>query len=170
MQTNHRRLLVAALFSSTAIVTAGSADAAIRFHSGPSVDVNGLQVCTSANVSGVGNENIDVLFDVRYTATTTCRNKGGNVAPGQPLVSGTFRTTSAPIEPKNGRAQIDKCSNAISPSDFVLPPASQVCPNGNWSVDPIQAGNISIFSYSVTVLQGSTTLYTCNSNTQSCST
>ncbi len=148
----------------TMALASGNAEAAVRFHSGPTATVSGTSVCTSANVSGLGNENIVVTISADYAATTTCRNKGGNVAPGQPLVEDDVTTTSAPIEPKNGRAQISFCSTAVQPSAFDLPPASQVCPNGNWSVDPIQQGDISLIGYTITARQGSTVLYTCTSS------
>jgi hypothetical protein len=158
------------LFATTAvIVVARPADAAVNFHSGPSVDVEGTQICTSANASGLGNENIIVSITAQFTATTTCRNHGGNVAPGQPLVTGNVNFTSPPIPVnKNGRAQIDYCTPVVTPSSFGSPNPAQVCPNGNWTVDPIQQGDITVLGYSVTVTQGSNTLYTCSSSTGTC--
>jgi len=172
MVTKNFRRLLSGLALGSMLLGVGVAEAAIRFHSGPSVDVNGARVCTSANVSGVGNENIDVFFTVQYSATTTCRNKGGNVAPGQPLVSDTATFQSAPIVPKNGRATIDKCSPIVNQAfieeNFDAPNPASVCPNGNWSVDPIDPSDVSLSSYTITVKQGSTTLYTCSSTTGTC--
>src|SRR5215218_5346887 len=92
--------LIAVLFTGTA------ANAAVTFHSGPTFTDNGTTLSVTGNVSGLGNEDLDVSLSAVGVADVTCTNPAGNVAPGQRT---TFTTSGSQtgIEPKNGRATFD---------------------------------------------------------------
>lgn len=63
------------------------------------------------------------------TATYVCKNKGGNVAPGQPVVTNDVVGPTEQITPRNGQITF----SAMLP----VPPApssAATCPNGNWRV------------------------------------
>jgi hypothetical protein len=63
------------------------------------------------------------------SATYECVNKGGNVAPGQPVVLSNVTGPAQNITPRNG--QITFSPNLPPPP---TPSARTECPNGNWSV------------------------------------
>jgi hypothetical protein len=63
------------------------------------------------------------------TANYVCQNKGGNVAPGQPVVTQNVTGPTQTITPHQGQITF---SPTIPPP---TPPSSAVeCPNGNWKV------------------------------------
>lgn len=128
------------------------------FRSGPTVTTTGTRVCVSADVSGLGN--IPLVFDmsVDATATTTCRNHGNNVAPGQGTLSASASAEQSCIPDKNGRARCSFCVE-VEPADFPTPDPNQVCPNGNWTVDPIRSQNITVTDSSVIITWNGQTLF-----------
>ena len=82
-----RKLGILASVVTALALGASSVFGAITFHQGPSFtdEGGGYTVNLFAEASGLGNTDLTgtVTFsaDVQYT----CRNKGGNTAPGQPL-------------------------------------------------------------------------------------
>lgn len=131
--------------------------AAVKFHAGPRVTENEgtNQICVLADISGLGNEDVNTDVTATFTATTVCRNNGGNTAPGQGVVSLTETFPTEVTEVKNGRARINFCTAAIRGEDFPTPSAEEAgCPNGNWTVDPIRTQDIRIQSFSVEISQG----------------
>jgi hypothetical protein len=130
----------------------------------PSVTVNEQNntVCVSGEFAGLGMDNVNVDIDLSFAATTVCRNNGGNIAPGQGTISLTRDFPTQSFEPdKNGRLRFTACTDPIRGSDFPTPTSQQAgCPNGNWTVDPIQTSAITIASYSVDVSWRNQTLFT----------
>ena len=63
------------------------------------------------------------------SATYGCQNKGGNVAPGQPVVTQNVSGPAQNITPRNGQIRF---SPTIPPPP--TPSAASDCPNGNWKV------------------------------------
>lgn len=84
----------------------------------------------SGKASGLGNApSAAFLTAGSVTAVYECVNKGGNVAPGQPLVNQNVTGPTQTIQPHNGQITF---SPIIPPPP---PPSSKVeCPNGNWTV------------------------------------
>ncbi len=84
----------------------------------------------SGKIAGLGTIPDDVFLTASAVeATYECVNKGGNVAPGQPLVFEDVQGPSGTIEPSGG--------NIVFTATLPVPPtpsARDVCPNGNWSV------------------------------------
>jgi hypothetical protein len=84
----------------------------------------------SGKAAGLGNgPTAAFLTASSVTATYVCHNKGGNVAPGQPVVTQGVTGPTQTITPHNG--QITFSPNIPPPT----PPSPAVeCPNGNWTV------------------------------------
>jgi hypothetical protein len=61
-----------------------------------------------------------------------CRNTGGNVAPGQPSVMMHVVGEPQTITPREGQIAFSVTLPAPPP-----PHPADVCPNGNWTVDPV---------------------------------
>lgn len=134
----------------------------IVYKSGPTttVDETTNEVCVSGDLSGLGMTDINASIDVTLAATTVCRNNGGNTAPGQGTVPLTLPTTTATIEPRNGRAHFTVCSPSVSGSQFPTPSSQAAgCPNGNWTVDPIQTSAITVADYSVLLTWNGQSIY-----------
>lgn len=84
----------------------------------------------SGKAAGLGNEPAFVFLHADLvTAKYVCVNHGGNVAPGQPVVTKDVTGPTQEITPHNGQITF---SATIPPP---TPPSPAVeCPNGNWTV------------------------------------
>lgn len=84
----------------------------------------------SGKAAGLGNSPANVFLTAdSVTAQYTCVNHGGNVAPGQPVVTQNVQGPTETIPPHNGQITFD--------ATLGVPPAPDPavdCPNGNWSV------------------------------------
>ena len=84
----------------------------------------------SGKAAGLGNGPTAAFLTAdSVSATYECVNKGGNVAPGQPIVLSNVTGPTQTIAPRNG--QITFSPNLPPPP---TPSARTECPNGNWSV------------------------------------
>jgi hypothetical protein len=84
----------------------------------------------SGKAAGLGNGPVVAFLEAdRVVAEYECVNKGGNVAPGQPLVQDEVTGPSQNITPRNG--QITFSPNLPAPA---TPSSADTCPNGNWRV------------------------------------
>jgi hypothetical protein len=84
----------------------------------------------SGKAAGLGNgPTAAFLTASSVSATFVCQNKGGNVAPGQPVVEQSVTGPTQNITPRNGQI---KFSPTIPPPP--TPSAASDCPNGNWKV------------------------------------
>jgi hypothetical protein len=84
----------------------------------------------SGKAAGLGNEPANVfLTAASVTATYECVNKGGNVAPGQPVVTQNVQGPTQTITPHNGQITFSATLPVPTP-----PSAASECPNGNWTV------------------------------------
>jgi hypothetical protein len=63
------------------------------------------------------------------SATYVCQNHGGNVAPGQPVVSQNVTGPAQNITPHQGQITFSPTIPPPAP-----PSAATECPNGNWKV------------------------------------
>src|SRR5262252_3206054 len=84
----------------------------------------------SGKAAGLGNGPTAAFLTAgSVSATYVCQNKGGNVAPGQPVVSQNVTGPTQNITPRNGQITF---SPTIPPP---TPPSSATeCPNGNWTL------------------------------------
>jgi hypothetical protein len=84
----------------------------------------------SGKAAGLGNGPTEAFLTASsVSATYECVNKGGNVAPGQPVVTQDVTGPHQTIPPRNG--QITFSPNLPVPTP---PSAASECPNGNWKV------------------------------------
>lgn len=84
----------------------------------------------SGKAAGLGNEPAFVFLTAdSVTATYVCVNHGGNIAPGQPVVTQNVAGPTQEITPHNGQITF---SATLPPPP--TPSSAQVCPNGNWRV------------------------------------
>jgi hypothetical protein len=84
----------------------------------------------SGKAAGVGNEPANAFLTASsVTATYECVNRGGNIAPGQPVVTQNVTGPVELIQPRNG--QITFLATIPVPP---TPSSAVVCPNGNWTV------------------------------------
>jgi hypothetical protein len=84
----------------------------------------------SGKAAGLGNGPTAAFLTAgSVTANYVCQNKGGNVAPGQPVVTQNVTGPTQTITPRNGQITF---SPTIPPPP--TPSSAAVCPNGNWKV------------------------------------
>jgi hypothetical protein len=84
----------------------------------------------SGKAAGLSNgPTVAFLTADSVSETFVCQNKGGNVAPGQPIVTQHVTGPTQNITPHNG--QITFAPNIPVPTP---PSAAADCPNGNWTV------------------------------------
>jgi hypothetical protein len=84
----------------------------------------------SGKAAGLGNgPTAAFLTASSVSATFVCQNKGGNVAPGQPVVLTNVTGPTENITPRNGQITF---APTIPPPP--TPSSASDCPNGNWKV------------------------------------
>lgn len=99
-------------------------------------DVTTALSTSGLTVSGRGAGFGDFVTEAFVTADEVhamfqCRNAGGNVAPGQPVVMMHVVGEPQTITPREGQIVFSVTLPAPPPPD-----PADVCPNGNWTVDP----------------------------------
>ena len=100
----------------------------------------GASLTVSGKIAGLGNsQTVTVVVDA--TATTQCRNPGGNIAPGQTkTVEGedTFQAS------RSGQVTFSVTTEAVTGA----------CPNGKWTaLSTFVSGTVTVSSSSVVLLQ-----------------
>lgn len=129
-----RRLTISFVTAMTVLaVMAGTALAAITFHSGPTVNFSGSTATATFNISGLGNVPASAQLVLTGYASYTCTNKGGNAAPGQ---NPAEAQSVSPIHPfseseQNGRSTITVSGTLTAPATVNAKTAG--CPNGGWT-------------------------------------
>lgn len=88
----------------------------------------GTQVQCSGKVAGLGGTTFEINVEAQGTATVTCTNPGGNVAPGQNTAVTVAGTTTPLPTPRNGNFTFGITSDDPNPL-----PATPTCPNDQWT-------------------------------------
>jgi hypothetical protein len=88
----------------------------------------GTQVQCSGKVAGLGGTTFEITVEAQGTATVTCTNPGGNVAPGQNTAVTVAGTTTPLPTPQNGNFTFGITSDNPNPL-----PATPTCPNNGWT-------------------------------------
>jgi hypothetical protein len=84
----------------------------------------------SGKAAGLGNGPTAAFLTAgSVSATYECVNHGGNVAPGQPIVTQSVTGPTQTITPHNGQITFSPTIPVPTP-----PSAATECPNGNWTV------------------------------------
>jgi hypothetical protein len=86
----------------------------------------GTQVQCSGKVAGLGGTTFTILVSAQGTASVTCTNPAGNVAPGQSFTTTTTGQSGPFPTPRNGQAPY-----TVSTTAPTAPAGS--CPNPKWT-------------------------------------
>jgi hypothetical protein len=86
----------------------------------------GTQVQCTGKVAGLGGTTFTITVSAQGTASVTCTNPAGNVAPGQSFSTGVAGSSGPFATPRNGQARFTVTSNTPT-----APPGS--CPNPMWT-------------------------------------
>ena len=124
-------LFAAAGVAATAIAVPAALSESAHFIGTPTCSKSNSGVLTcNGKAAGLGNGPTTAFLTASsVTATFECVNKGGNVAPGQPVTQSNVTGPTQTIAPRNGQITF---SPSLSPPP--APNPSDVCPNGNWTV------------------------------------
>jgi hypothetical protein len=107
----------------------------------------GTQVQCSGKVAGLGGTTFTINVSATGTASVTCTNPGGNVAPGQSFTT-TATGTSGPLAtPRNGQFQFRN----LTTNTPAAPPGS--CPNPMWTAT---VTDVTFTDATLTLLEDST--------------
>jgi hypothetical protein len=113
-------LAVLAVFAGTALAQSG------HFVGTPTCRDIGTQVQCTGKVAGLGGTTFTITVEAEGTASVTCTNPAGNVAPGQSFTTTVVGTSGPFATPRNGQARFTVTSDAPT-----APPGS--CPNPKWT-------------------------------------
>jgi hypothetical protein len=152
-----RRLGLGFALALTAVaLTAGTAFAALTFHSGPTVTFSGSSATATFNVSGLGNDPATAQLFVNGTALYTCTNKGGNAAPGQnpQPASGASAPVALNDSQKNGRDSVSVTATLTAP--LHIPAKTAGCPGNNWTAT---LSSLTVTSATLVITQNGVELY-----------
>jgi hypothetical protein len=128
MKRSIARLLVVTVAALSLLTTFGGAAFAQAGHfvGTPTCTDIGTQVQCTGKVAGLGGTTFTIRVSAPGTASVTCTNPAGNVAPGQSFTT-TATGQSGPFPtPRNGQASFTVTSNTPT-----APPGS--CPNPKWT-------------------------------------
>jgi hypothetical protein len=152
-----RRLGLGFALALTAVaLTAGTAFAALTFHSGPTVTFSGSSATATFNVSGLGNDPATAQLFVNGTALYTCTNRGGNAAPGQnpQPASGASAPVALNDSQKNGRDDVSVTATLTAP--LHIPAKTAGCPGNNWTAT---LSSLTVTSATLVITQNGVELY-----------
>jgi hypothetical protein len=132
MRNASRRILFLAAFAVACLVPTTAALAQSPHFVGTPTCTKSLSsgLTCSGKAAGLGNGPTAAFLTAdSVSATYVCQNKGGNVAPGQPVVNQNVTGPTQTITPRNGQITF---APTIPPPP--APSAATECPNGNWKV------------------------------------
>jgi hypothetical protein len=132
--------LVALSFTAAASAQSG------HFVGTPTCTDIGTQVRCTGKVAGLGGTTFTIQVSAQGTASVTCTNPGGNVAPGQNFTTTTTGSSGPFPTPRNGQARFTVTSNAPSA------PAGS-CPNSMWTAT---VTDVEFTNATITLLEDST--------------
>jgi hypothetical protein len=164
-----RRILIPVIVLVVAGVTASAALAAHFTKNGdPACSLTNGQVTCSAEMAGLGNEDIVISLGVSGEASFNCVQPGQskksdpNIAPGANKVP--FEDSAGAVIPddaiKNGRARIGPITSPVQQPTATAEDAG--CPNGtNWTT---QLAGVTVQSVTFSASQGDTQLFYCTAS------
>ena len=133
--------VVAALtFATVAFAQSG------HFVGTPTCTDTGTQVQCSGKVAGLGGTTFEIRVSAEGTASVTCTNPAGNVAPGQSFATTTTGSSGPFATPRNGSARFTVTSNTPTA------PAGS-CPNPKWTAT---VTDVQFTTATITLLEDST--------------
>jgi hypothetical protein len=142
-----KRYLAVAVVCAAALAFPSLASAqAGHFVGTPTCTDEGTTVECSGKVAGLGGTTFTLLVSAEGTASVTCTNPGGNVAPGQSFTTTTAGQSGPFPTPRNGQARFTV--ETVTPT---APPGS--CPNPMWTAT---VTDVAFTEATVTLLEDST--------------
>jgi hypothetical protein len=127
MSKSLRTIVVATAALVVMLATASVASAQSgHFVGTPKCTDIGTQVQCTGKVAGLGGTTFTITVAAQGTASVTCTNPAGNVAPGQSFSTGVTGSSGPFATPRNGQAPFTVTSNTPSA------PAGS-CPNPKWT-------------------------------------
>src|SRR5882762_7989052 len=109
MTMMHRRQCLAGVVGILLLSATMVAAAHPHFISGPTFTASNGALSATAKIAGLGNQDVTVVLEA--TGVTTCRNRGGNVPPGQTeTVSGQVSN----LRPENGQVTFTVMTASVS--------------------------------------------------------
>jgi hypothetical protein len=148
MKRSLARLLVATVAALSLLTAFGGAAFAQAGHfvGEPTCTDIGTQVQCTGKVAGLGGTTFTITVSATGTASVTCTNPAGNVAPGQSFTTTT--TGTGGLSPTRGTAQARFTVTSNTPT---APPGS--CPNPMWTAT---VTDVTFTTATVTLLEDST--------------
>jgi hypothetical protein len=139
-----KRYLALAVVAAAMMAFPGVASAQSgHFVGTPTCTDQGTTVQCSGKVAGLGGTTFEIRVSATGTASVTCTNPAGNVAPGQSFTA-TSTGTGGPMQtPRNGQV-----SFSLSSTTPVAPPRS--CPNSKWTAS---VNDVSFTTATLTLLE-----------------
>jgi hypothetical protein len=132
-----RRILLTAVLGLAVVAVTASVAVAANVHfkkPGPTFTKNAdFSLTSTGTLTGLGNGDIKVTITGTGTGNATCRNHGGNEAPGQNPVAVTV--SGATVIPANKvvNGNVDYTVSSVAPTK---PTSAQAgCPNDGWTVE-----------------------------------
>jgi len=139
------------------VLVAGTALAAVTWHSGPTFTNNGDGTFTATgDGSGFGNKPAIATITISGTVRYTCSNGGGNESPGQnPVPATSGGSQDLGNADHNGRGVLN-LTVGFTPAATVGGKVAG-CPNKNWTgIRPVVEGPLSA---TLTISQGGNVIY-----------
>ena len=115
-------VVAAAMFAFPGVASAQSG----HFVGTPTCTDIGTQVQCSGKVAGLGGTTFEIRVSATGTASVTCTNPAGNVAPGQSFTTTSTGSGGPQPTPRNGSARF-----TVTSTTPTAPAGS--CPNPKWT-------------------------------------
>jgi hypothetical protein len=133
--------IVAALtFATVAFAQSG------HFVGTPTCTDIGTQVRCTGKVAGLGGTTFEIRVSAQGTASVTCTNPAGNVAPGQSFTTTSTGSGGPQPTPRNGQASFN-----VTTTTPTAPAGS--CPNPKWTAT---VTDVQFTTATITLLEDST--------------
>jgi hypothetical protein len=128
MKRSIARLLVVTVAALSLLTTFGGAAFAQAGHfvGTPTCTDEGTTAECSGKVAGLGGTTFEITVTAPGTASVTCTNPAGNVAPGQSFTTTAAGSSGPQPTPRNGQFRFTV--ETVTPT---APPGS--CPNPKWT-------------------------------------
>ena len=123
--------------------------ASVHFKGEQTFTDNGLTLTADGELAGLGNADVLIVLSAVGDGSALCRNRGGNVAPGQNKIPVLVTATQTVLaeEIKNGTTPY-----RLTTAGPAQPTAAQAgCPNGNWTAE---INDVVFSSATISVEQG----------------
>ena len=134
----HPRMLVLLALAVAPVAIAANP----HFVVGPAFRASGGALTATGKLAGLGNQTVDIVLEA--TGTTTCRNRGNNVPPGQ---TETVSGAASDLRPDNGQLTFSVTTASVA----------NPCPDGMRPTTVFTSATLTVFQGGRIVLQTTVT-------------